>query len=214
MKIRPANTRGHLQAGWIESRRTFSNNSYWDPKYLNWGNLRVINDDVQLPGNMVPNHEHRNFDILGYMVEGELEHKDSLGNTVRAQPGQIQHMWCGSSIWHTEASVGAIPARYLQIWITPKQELQNTEPYYEIIAKDPNIYGPILVDLHQDLTIHAGWLKGRTTLNTSNAYLYVVEGSITGSNFTLNEGDGAELDADITADFNAHILLFQEQHNS
>jgi redox-sensitive bicupin YhaK (pirin superfamily) len=123
-------------------------------------------------------------------------------------------MWCGSSIWHTEASVGTEPARYLQIWITPKAELQNTQPYYEIIEKDPNIYGPILVDLHQDLTIHAGWLKGRTTLNTSNAYLYVVEGSITGSNFTLNEGDGAELDADITADFNAHILLFQEQHNS
>ena len=181
---------------------------------MNWGNLRVINDDVQQPGNMVPNHEHKNYDILGYMVEGELEHKDSLGNIVRAQPGHVQHMWCGSSIWHTEASVGAVPARYLQLWITPKQELQNTEPYYEIIAKDPNIYGPILVDLHQDLTIHAGWLKGRTTLNTSNAYLYVVEGSITGSNFTLNEGDGAELDADITADFNAHILLFQEQHNS
>jgi redox-sensitive bicupin YhaK (pirin superfamily) len=214
MKIRPANTRGHLQAGWIESRRTFSNNSYWDPKYMSWGNLRVINDDVQQPGNMVPNHEHKNYDILGYMVEGELEHKDSLGNTVRAVPGQIQHMWCGSSIWHTEASVGTEPARYLQLWITPKDNLKDTDPYYEIIEKDPNIYGPILVDLHQDLTIHAGWLKGRTTLNTSNAYLYVVEGSITGSNFTLNEGDGAELDADITADFNAHILLFQEQHNS
>ena len=210
MKIRPAMTRGHLQAGWIESRRTVSNNSYWNPNYMNWGNLRVINDDVQQPGNMVPNHEHRNYDILGYMVEGELEHTDSLGNTARAHPGQIQHMWCGSSIWHTEAAVSTTPARYLQLWITPKPELQNTKPYYEIIAKDPNIYGPIAVDLKQDLRIHAGWLKAQTTLPVSNAYIYIIEGTVKGTDFMLNEGDGAELDANLTAEFNAHILLFEE----
>jgi redox-sensitive bicupin YhaK (pirin superfamily) len=178
---------------------------------MNWGNLRVINDDVQQPGNMVPNHEHKNYDILGYMVEGELEHTDSLGNTARAQPGQIQHMWCGSSIWHTEASVGATPARYLQLWITPKDNLKDTAPYYEIIEKDPNVYGPILVDLQQDMRITAGWIKKHDTINIANtAYLYVVEGTITGTDFTLNEGDGAELDSSITAEFNAHILLFQE----
>ena len=177
---------------------------------MNWGNLRVINDDVQQPGNMVPNHEHRNYDILGYLVEGELEHKDSLGNTARARPGQIQHMWCGSSIWHTEASVGQVPARYLQLWITPKVELQNTQPYYEIINKDSENYGPIMVNLQQDMRIHAGWIRAQTTLNTSRAYLYVVEGTVQGADFTLNEGDGAELDADITADFNAHIILFEE----
>ena len=163
---------------------------------------------------MVPNHEHRNYDILGYLVEGELEHKDSLGNTQRARPGQIQHMWCGRSIWHTEAAVSTTPARYLQLWITPKPELRDTEPLYEIVQKDPNTYGPILVDLKQDMTIHAGWICGETTLNTTRAYLYVVEGTITGAGFTLNEGDGAELDADLTADFNAHILLFQEQYRS
>ena len=210
MRIRPAMTRGHLQAGWIESRRTFSNNSYWDPLYMNWGNLRVINDDVQQPGNMVPNHEHRNFDILGYLVDGELEHKDSLGNTARARPGQIQHMWCGSSIWHTEAAVSTTPARYLQLWITPKPELENTDPYYEIIDKDPNTYGPIAVDLKQDLRISAGWLKAQTTLSVSNAYIYIIEGTVKGTDFMLNEGDGAELNADLTAEFNAHILLFEE----
>jgi redox-sensitive bicupin YhaK (pirin superfamily) len=177
---------------------------------MNWGNLRVINDDVQQPGNMVPNHEHKNYDILGYMVEGELEHTDSLGNTVRAQPGHVQHMWCGSSIWHTEASVGATPARYLQIWITPKAELQNTQPYYEIIAKDPNVYGPIAVDLQQDLQIQAGWLRGPNTINTRNAYIYVVSGTVTGKDFRLTEGDGAELLSDLTADFDAHIILFEE----
>jgi redox-sensitive bicupin YhaK (pirin superfamily) len=177
---------------------------------MNWGNLKVINDDVQQPGNQVPNHEHRNFDILGYMVEGELEHTDSLGNTVRAKPGQIQHMWCGSSIWHTEAAVSTTPARYLQLWITPKAELENTAPYYEIIDKDPNTYGPIAVDLKQDIQISAGWLRGQNTINTARAYLYVVQGQIQGADFTLQQGDGAELDCDLTAEFNAHILLFEE----
>jgi len=210
MRVRPADTRGHLQAGWIESRRTFSNNSYWDPRYMNWGNVKVINDDVQEPGNMVPNHEHRNYDILGYLVEGELEHKDSLGNVVRAVPGQIQHMWCGSSIWHTEASIGTVPARYLQLWITPKTELRNSAPYYEIIAKDPQTYGPIAVNLQQDMRISAGWLRAETTLNITNAYIYVVSGKIIGKDFELKEGDGAELNSNLTANFDAHIILFEE----
>jgi len=210
MRIRPANTRGFLDVGWIQSRRTFSNNSYWDPKYMNWGNLKVINDDLQQPGNMVPNHEHRNFDILGYLVEGELEHKDSLGNVQRARPGQIQHMWCGKSIWHTEASVGSVPARYLQLWITPKDSLKDSNPYYEIIEKDPDTYGIIPVTLQQDMTISAGWIRNNTTIKTSNAYLYVVEGTVQGNNFDLQEGDGAELDSDLTASFNAHIILFEE----
>ena len=211
MKIRPANTRGYLDVGWIKSRRTFSNNSYYDPQYKNWGSLRVINDDVQQPGNMVPNHEHRNYDILSYVVEGELEHRDSLGNTVRARPGQIQHMWCGRSIWHTEASVGTVPARYLQIWITPRVTLRDTDPYYEIIDKDPGVFGPVDIDLKQRMCIQAGWLLGTQTLNTDRAYLYVVEGTIKGADFVLNEGDGAELTSALTADFNAHILLFRDK---
>lgn len=211
MKIRPANTRGYLDVGWIKSRRTFSNNSYYDPQYKNWGSLRVINDDVQQPGNMVPNHEHRNYDILSYVVEGELEHRDSLGNTVRARPGQIQHMWCGRSIWHTEASVGTVPARYLQIWITPRVTLRDTDPYYEIIDKDPGVFGPVDIDLKQKMQIQAGWLRGTQTLNIQNkTYIYVVEGTIIGNDFKLEEGDGAKLNSDLTADFNAHIILFEE----
>ena len=207
MKIRPAMTRGHLQAGWIESRRTFSNNSYWDPKYMNWGNVKVINDDVQQPGNMVPNHEHRNFDILGYLVEGELEHKDSLGNTARAHPGQIQHMWCGSSIWHTEAAVSTTPARYLQLWITPKDEHRDSAPYYEIIEKSPE-FGPIAVELKQAMTISAGILT--ETITSTDSYLYVVSGSCLVNGILLQEGDGAELNNDtiLPADC-PHLVLFE-----
>jgi redox-sensitive bicupin YhaK (pirin superfamily) len=211
MKIRPASTRGVVINDWITSTRTFSNNSYYDPQYMSWGNLKVINDDVQQPGNMVPNHEHHNFDILGYLIEGELEHRDSLGNVNRARPGQIQHMWCGRSIWHTEASVGAVPARYLQIWIIPKDEHMMTDPYYEIIDKPIEQYGDIAVDLKQDFSISAGQLTGTQTLNISNrGYLYVISGSVSGTGWMLNEGDGAEIVGDLTADFAAHIILFKE----
>lgn len=207
MKLRPADTRGILNAGWIISRRTFSNNSYWDPKYMSWGNLRVINDDVQHPGNCVPNHEHRNFDILGYLVEGELEHTDSLGNVNRAQPGQIQHMWCGSSIWHTEASVGNVPARYLQLWITPKQEYVDTDPYYEIINKGPE-FGNLGIELKQDLHVRGGILTETVTVQT--AYLYVVAGTCTVNGTILNEGDGAELSNETIVPGNdTHIILFE-----
>ena len=211
MIIRSANTRGITSNSWITSLRTFSNNSYWDPKYMNFGNLKVINEDTQQPGNRVPNHRHENLDILGYMIEGELEHEDSLGNLNSARPGQIQHMWCGKGIEHSEASVGAVPARYCQLWITPKDFYRNSVPYYKIIEKDVNTFGPILADLHQDLTIQAGWLRESRTLTVNkHSYIYVLDGSITGPDFTLNKGDGAEIYRDFPADFNCHLLVFEE----
>jgi redox-sensitive bicupin YhaK (pirin superfamily) len=141
------------------------------------------------------------------MVEGELEHTDSLGNTVRAQPGQIQHMWCGSSIWHTEASVGAVPARYLQLWITPKQQYVDTAPYYEIIDKDLN-FGPIIVDLKQNMQISAGILTN--TITTTNSYLYVVSGTCIINGVELHQGDGAELDSATIIPINSpHLILFE-----
>ena len=79
MIIRRANTRGIAKTRWIESRRTFSNNQYWNPKYMNWGPVKVINDDILEPGYTVPNHQHKHYDILGYLVEGALEHCDSNG---------------------------------------------------------------------------------------------------------------------------------------
>ena len=174
---------------------------------MNWHCLKVINDDTQQPGGFVPNHEHKNYDILGYVVQGELEHTDSLGNVNRAQAGQIQHMWCGSSIWHTERCIGNTPARYLQLWITPNRDL-NSEPYYEIINKGPE-FGPIAVDFKQDITVKGGLLTKDYTV--SNAYLYVVSGSCIVEGHALKEGDGAELNSltTIVAQENCHILTFE-----
>jgi len=207
MKVRPANTRGVMRKSWIESLRTFSNNDYWNPRYMNWGNLKVINDDTQQPGGMVPNHEHKNYDILGYIVEGELEHTDSLGNVTRARAGQIQHMWCGSSIWHTERCIGNSPSRYLQLWITPKKEYFNTKPYYEIVDKGPE-FSNIAVDIKQDMQIKAGILQQNYQAKTS--YLYVVSGSCSINGQILNKGDGAELvnETIIPVD-SPHLVLFE-----
>lgn len=207
MKLRPANTRGVMRKSWIQSLRTFSNNDYWNPRYMNWHCVKVINDDTQQPGGMVPNHEHRNYDILGYVVEGELEHTDSLGNVTRARAGQIQHMWCGSSIWHTERCIGDTPARYLQLWITPGWDL-NTTPYYEIYDK-PARFERLNILLKQNITISGGLLEEPVT--SQNSYLYIVSGSCTANGVVLNQGDGAELTefTEIKPLDNPHILLFE-----
>lgn len=213
MIIRPASTLGFLDAGWITSKRTFSNNSYWDPKYQRWKSLRVINDDCQMPKNCVPKHRHDAFDILGYMVEGHLKHWDSLNNIQHALPGQIQHMHCGSGIWHTEASIGTIPARYIQIWvINPNfKEAIKEEPYYQLIEKGPD-FGPIPITFKSGMKISAGILNGQHILETNSAYLYVIKGRITGKDFVLQENDGAELYETLTAEFNNCHLLFFEQN--
>lgn len=206
MKIRPANTRGQMKKSWITSLRTFSNNDYWNPKYMNWNCLKVINDDTQQPGGFVPNHEHKNYDILGYVVEGELEHTDSLGNVNRARAGQIQHMWCGRSIWHTERCIGNTPARYLQLWITPNREL-NSAPYYELIDKGPE-FAPIAVNFKQDITVSGGILSSEYPV--TKCYLYVVSGSCTVGGIQLNRGDGAELYNETICPVDSpHILTFE-----
>lgn len=208
MKIRAANTRGQMKKSWITSLRTFSNNDYWHPDYMNWNCLKVINDDLQQPGGMVPNHEHKNYDILGYIVEGELEHTDSLGNVSRAVPGQIQHMWAGSSIWHTERCIGDTPARYIQIWFTPNRNI-NTQPRYQLHNK-PLDFDRVNIALNSDLIVGAGFLK--TNCITTNSYLYVVSGSCRVGSSVLTEGDGAEIaeTQEIIPLDNPHILLFEQ----
>ncbi len=176
---------------------------------MNWHCVKVINDDTQQPGGFVPNHEHKNYDILGYVVSGELEHTDSLGNKVRARAGQIQHMWCGRSIWHTERCIGDQPARYLQLWITPAWDL-NSAPRYELIDKGPE-FGAVPINFKQNITVKGGILTENYTV--SNAYLYIVEGSCTVNGTILNEGDGAEIVTaeTVTPGSFCHILSFEPQ---
>lgn len=206
MIIRRSNERGFLKTEIIESRRSFSNNTYWNPKYMNWNCIKVINDDILQPNCLVPKHEHINYDILGYIVEGELEHWDSEGNLLHASAGQIQRMWCGKSIWHSEKCVSETPSRYLQIWITPNE--MNTKPFYELYDRREE-FGDLGIEVKQDIQIKGGIINGEMEFNCKSSYFYVISGQVIGDGFELNERDSVELyDETFSGKFNGHFLMF------
>jgi hypothetical protein len=134
--LRPAGERGHVQAGWLDSRHTFSFGHYHDPAWMGFGPLRVINEDRVAPGAGFPTHGHANMEILSYVLEGALAHRDSHGGEGVLRPGELQWMGAGHGIEHSEfnASDGA-PVHFLQIWIQPDRV--NAAPAYGQRAFDP-----------------------------------------------------------------------------
>ena len=109
IKFRHISTLGHLKTDWIETYRSFSNNSYYDPEYMGWGNLRVINDDYIEAGGGFGDHPHRNMEIITYMLSSQLAHRDSLGNVKIINPGEVQRMSAGSLVVHSDPP--SVPAR-------------------------------------------------------------------------------------------------------
>lgn len=209
MKIRRASSRGKAKADWIESRRMFSNNSYWDPNYMRWESIEVVNDDILQPGHMVPRHQHKHLDILGYLIDGTLEHEDSLGNKLMTSSGDVQHMKCGDSIFHTEKCVSETPARYIQIWVSPGEETPGTK--YELVRR-PAGFGKLEVVIdRKNIEIYCGERKDTGVLDIkTKALLYVISGTVHIANDILSKGDSAELESEyVHADFDAHIILFQ-----
>lgn len=199
---RKSNTRGLLETSWIVSRRTFSNNQYWDPRYMNFGDLEVINDDILQPNQLVPNHEHKNMEILGYLVDGPATHTDSLGNNCLVDSDDIQFMSSGSSIWHTEGNKNNYPIRYIQLWIKPSVE--NTEPHWEkkLFKREDryntwcHIAGSSGIILKQDSEIYSGIFDKDTELSLSRDrkyYCYIVSGCGNINCMIYEEGDGFAL---------------------
>src|SRR5579884_3782960 len=128
--IRPAAARGHTDLGWLDSRHTFAFGDYFDPAHLGFRTLRVINDDRVAPGTGFGMHPHRDMEILTYVVEGALQHRDSLGTGSVIRPGEVQRMTAGTGIRHSEYNPSAAePVRLLQIWIEP--ERRGLAPGYE-----------------------------------------------------------------------------------
>ncbi len=136
--LRPANQRGHTQTGWLDSYHTFSFGDYYDPEFMGFSDLRVINDDIVAPEQGFGAHPHRDMEIVSIVLSGELEHKDSLGNGSVIRPGEIQKMSAGSGIYHSEFNPSATdPVHFLQIWILPN--MRALKPSYQQKQFSPQI---------------------------------------------------------------------------
>ena len=128
--IRPANERGAANFGWLDSRHSFSFGRYYDPNYMGFGNLRVINEDKVTPTQGFATHSHRDMEIISYVIKGELEHKDNMGNGSIIRPGDVQRISAGTGITHSEYNPSRDhPVHFLQIWIIPEQT--GLKPSYE-----------------------------------------------------------------------------------
>jgi redox-sensitive bicupin YhaK (pirin superfamily) len=213
MKYRTNAERGYIGCSRLgednyTSRRSFDFEGYQSGIYLNWGPIVTINDDTTKSGFETAYHEHKNLDILSYVVKGKVKHHDNLGNDVVAQAGQVQHMSCGTSIWHTESNPGPEDNRYLQIWIASNQLMVGWEPKYTLVDRNSEFELLPLELKNTRLDIRAGILTGEYTV-AGLSYLLQLEGSSQCAGYTLSEGDSLEITGPCNIESQCgHLLLF------
>lgn len=206
LNIRRADARGHADHGWLNSHHTFSFADYYDPEHMGFRSLRVLNDDRVAPGQGFGMHPHRDMEIFSYVLEGTLEHKDSMGNGQQLKPGQIQLMSAGRGITHSEYNPSRVePLHFLQIWIQPR-ERGLIPRYTEWHPKPEHADNPkVLVispdgrdgsaTIHQDADIYRIRLKPGQTVTHNltagrGAWLHVAEGALALNGVPLVTGDG------------------------
>ena len=202
IRLRPAGERGRTDWGWLDSRHTFSFGEYLDSKHVGFGALRVINDDRVAPGGGFATHGHRDMEILSYVLEGGLEHKDSMGTGSVIRPGEIQFMRAGTGVTHSEHNHSRTePVHFLQIWIVPERD--DLEPGYEqrsvhgafrLVASRDGRDGSLTV--HQDVDLYAGTPAPGFVHDLRpgrHAWIHVANGEVTVNDRRLGEGDGAAL---------------------
>ena len=205
--LHKANTRGHANHGWLDSHHTFSFANYYNPDRMHFGVLRVLNDDRVDPGMGFGTHPHDNMEIISIPLEGDLEHKDSMGNTAVIKNGDIQVMSAGTGIYHSEYNKNKDKlTKFLQIWVYPNK--RNVTPRYDqitlkaadrqnklqqILSPNPNDAG---VWIHQDAWFHLGKFdKDKSTKydfkkKGNGVYVFVLEGDFSINGITLNRRDG------------------------
>jgi len=227
-EVRRSSERGYADHGWLKSFHTFSFADYFDPEHVEFGPLRVINEDRVAAGAGFGTHGHRDMEIISYVLEGELAHKDSMGNGSTLRPGFVQRMSAGSGVQHSEFNPSrSAPVHFLQIWIQPNQ--QAIEPSYEekvfpaqekrgrlrLIASPDRAEGSVLI--HQDARVYAGLFDAEesATLNVEQGrriYVHVARGRLTANDVQLDAGDALQLtDAtslSLTKGAGAEVLVF------
>ena len=225
IQIRTSEERGHVQLGWLDTRHTFSFDQYYDSKHMGFGPLRVINEDIVAPGKGFGMHPHRDMEILTWILEGSLEHRDSLGGGSVIRPGDLQHMTAGTGVMHSEFNPSSkSPTHLLQIWIEPDR--RGLKPSYEqhtfaradlegrfnLVAGKEGV-----VTIHQDARLYVARLKkdeiAEHRLDSGRkAWVQMARGTVECNGTVLKSGDGAavssesELNCRATSD--SEVLLF------
>jgi redox-sensitive bicupin YhaK (pirin superfamily) len=217
--------RGHTQLSWLDSRHSFSFDQYYDTKHMSFGPLRVINEDKIAPGGGFGTHPHRDMEIITYVVEGQLQHKDSLGNGSLISPGEIQKMSAGTGILHSEFNASEEkPVHLLQIWIVPdkrdltpayeQERFQLTPGEFKLLGGP----GGGLVTIHQNVNLYGLSAKADSTSvftprKGSKIWIQVVKGKGAANGTPLKSGDGLAVAEDSPIEIRVteplEILLFE-----
>ena len=204
--IRKSEERGHVNHGWLDSHFTFSFADYYDPQHMGFRSLRVINDDIVAPGQGFGAHPHRDMEIITYILNGALEHKDSMGNGRIIRPGEVQYMAAGTGVTHSEFNPSkSEPAHLLQVWIVPDKK--GAKPNYaeksfaeaqsgrlHLAASKTGRDGSIAIN--QEVELFVGKLNRGDKVNygfkpNRHGWLHVAEGEIDLGKFSLKSGDAA-----------------------
>jgi len=225
--LRKSEERGHANHGWLDSYHSFSFADYVDPEHMGVSVLLVINEDRVQPGEGFPTHSHRDMEIVSYVLEGALEHKDSMGNGSVIKPGEVQRMSAGTGVRHSEYNAASDVTHFLQIWILPDKA--GYAPGYEqkpfppaelhgrlrVVASPDGREGSVTI--HQNAFIHATRLNNAESVSHALspgrlAYLHVARGSVNVNGQALSAGDGATVEEEQTIRLDhgrdAEVLLF------
>ena len=209
LNLRKSEERGQADHGWLKSRHTFSFGDYYDPQHVEFGVLRVINEDRVAPEEGFGTHGHRDMEIVSYVLEGQLGHRDSMGNGSVIVPGDVQRMSAGTGVLHSEMNPSSTdPVHFLQIWIRPSAE--GIVPSYEqkhfkaqekrgvlrLVASENGDDGSVRI--HQDVRIHAGLFDGSEHAELAlaprrRAYVHLARGSVKVNGAALAAGDGLQV---------------------
>jgi redox-sensitive bicupin YhaK (pirin superfamily) len=228
VELRRSNDRGYADHGWLRSFHTFSFAGYYDPRHMGFGPLRVINEDRVAPGQGFGTHPHRDMEIISYVLDGALEHRDSMGNGSVIRPGDVQRMSAGTGVYHSEFNPSPDElVHFLQIWIEPARK--GVAPGYEqkhfapeekrgrlrLIASHDGRDGSVRI--HQDADVYAALVDGAEQIAHSiaprrRAWVHIARGKVTMNGIELGAGDALKLDGEQGLKFergtDAEVLLF------
>jgi len=228
VEIRRGNERGHAQHGWLDSFHSFSFADYHDPAHMGFGPLRVINEDRVQPGQGFGTHGHRDMEIISYVLDGGLAHRDSMGNGSVIRPGDVQRMSAGTGVHHSEFNASdKDPVHFLQIWIEPS--VRGAKPSYEeknfdgaskrgklrLIASADGRDGSVTI--HQDASLYASVLDGDAPVELAQkagrrTYVHVIRGEVDVNGQRLAGGDAMKISGEARVRLengrNAEVLVF------